>query len=171
MANVLPLTAQKKLWRMYRARFVLVFAILLFILALLAALLIVPSYLALRIAVPPAANVSAAKHAGEAADAVAIGRAQAVVRMVSPVLTASTSPTSVINSALSGRPRGVVVEHVTYVSDSNQLTLSGTASRDAINTYRDVLQKNAYFTSVSVPVSALVGIEGGRFSITLTLAH
>lgn len=171
MANVLPPPAQKKLWRMYRARFIVVFSVLLSTLALFAALLIVPSYLALRIAAPPQQSTPAAGKGSAAGDAIAIVRTQAIVLALTPLLAATTSPSSLIAAALSDRPAGVVIGHITYEADAGQLTLTGTAPRGAINGYHDALSTNPHFSSVSVPVSALVGTEGGRFSITLTIAQ
>lgn len=156
---------------MYRARFIIVFSILLAILALLAGLLIVPSYLALRIAAPPQQSTPVAGTGGTTGDAVAIARTQAIVNALTPLLAATTSPSSAIAAALSGRPKGVVIGHITYSADTGLLTLSGVAPRDAVNEYRDVLTADMRFSSVSVPVSALVGAEDGRFSVTLTVAH
>ena len=171
MANVLPPPAQKKLWRMYRARFIVVFSALLSTLALLAMLLILPSYLALRIAAPPQQNAPTTGQRGATGDAMAIARAQAIVLAITPVLAATSSPSSAIASALSDRPAGVVIEHITYSADTGQLTLTGTALRSAVNGYHDALTGNPRFSSVSVPVSALVGSDGGRFSVTLTIVH
>ena len=171
MANVLPPTAQKKLWRMYRARFIIVFSIMLATLALLAGLLIGPSYLALRIAAPPQQNTPVEGKGGATGDAVAIARTQAIALALTPLLSATTSPSSAIVAALSNRRAGIVIGYITYSADTGQLTLTGTAPRDAINAYRDALKADTRFSSVSVPVSALVGTEDGRFSVTLTVAN
>lgn len=156
---------------MYRARFIIVFSALLSTLALFAALLIAPSYLALRIAAPPQQSAPAAGAKGTTNDAVSIARTQATVIALTPLLAATTSPSSAIAAALSDRPAKVVIEHITYAADARELTLNGAASRDALSGYRDALKADTHFSSVSVPVSALVGTEGGRFSVTLTVAH
>jgi len=156
---------------MYRARFVIVFSIVLATLALLATLLIVPSYFALRLASPPPVDINITKRAGAPDDAVAIARAQAIVRALSPLLNSTSSPSSSIALALATRPAGVVVQNISYAGDTFELTLTGTAARGAVNAYRDSLTADTHFRSVSVPVSALVGTEGGRFSITLGIAH
>ncbi len=156
---------------MYRARFVVVLSVLLSTLPLLAALLIVPSYLALRISAPPQQSAPAAGKEGASGDVAAIARTQAIVLALTPLLAATTSPSSVIAAALSDRPVGVVIGQITYAADVGQLTLTGTAPRGAINVYRDALTADKRFSSVSVPVSDLVGTEDGRFSITLTVAQ
>lgn len=155
---------------MYRARFVIVLAAFLLALACFALLALIPSYLALRLATPPVADTSITHKGGAPGDAIAIARAQALVRILSPVLSATTSPTALITEALSQRPKGISVDHVTYDVSAGHLVLVGTGMRDAINSYRDTLSKDLRFPSVSVPVSALVGSDSGHFSMTLTLA-
>ena len=156
---------------MYRARFVIVFSMFLFTLALLAALLIVPSYLALRLVAPPQTEISITKRTGASNDATSIARAQAMVRALAPVLTSTSSPSSVIVAALANRPPGALVQNISYSVGTAELRLTGTAGRGAINVYRDALSADARFSSVSVPVSALVGTGDGRFSITLSVAQ
>jgi hypothetical protein len=41
-------------------------------------------------------------------------------------------------------------------------------ARDAINVYRQALQADPHFKTVSVPVGDLAGTQGGRFSVTLS---
>ena len=168
MANVLPLDAQKKLWRMYRARFIIAFSILMCGLAVLCGLLMIPSYFALRIAAVPVSSEAVMRAESAAEDTMAVARAQALVRILQPLLSATSSPAHIITSVLYERPKGVLVRHVTYTGGQGQLLISGSAARDAINVYRDTLLKHPSFTSVSIPVAALVGNEGGNFSITLT---
>jgi hypothetical protein len=40
-------------------------------------------------------------------------------------------------------------------------------ARDAVNLYRQALQADARFKTVSVPVGDLAGTQGGKFSVTL----
>lgn len=172
MANVLPITAQKKLWRMYRAHFIVALSGSLIVLALLTALLLVPSYLALRLAAPPVvASDKVQAPADRGADTIELARAQALLRALDPLLMATSSVVADISQALSERPAGVSIDHITYTADNRQLTLSGTAAREKLNAYRDMLAGHERFSSVSVPVSALVGTGGGHFAITIILAQ
>jgi hypothetical protein len=170
MANVLPQNAQKKLWRMYRARFVITFSVFLFALALLAAFLLIPSYLALRIAAPPVVNANFTHTGGGVSDPTAIARAQAIVTALAPLFASTTTPSAIIGDSISQRPTGVMFDHILYTVQDGvfTLTLTGSATRDSLNAYRAQLVTDTHFTSVSVPVSDLVGTQGGHFSITLT---
>lgn len=168
MSNLLPLQEQKRVWAVYRSRFIIMLSLILFALALLAALTLTPSYLALEIAAPPQADETTT-HAVGTSDPVGLARAQTIVRTLSPVLTATSSPTSLIESVLSVKPAGVTITQVTYSTLSgSQLTLSGSGAREKVSAYRDALSKDPLFTSVSIPVSALVGSGEGRFSLTIS---
>ncbi|HVU75301.1 MAG TPA: hypothetical protein VHD38_00460 [Candidatus Paceibacterota bacterium] len=169
MANVLPEQDQKKLWRALRARFIIVLSVLLIVLALIGYFALIPSYLALQFAAPPTVEPTAAA-AASAETTASIGRAQAIVLALAPVLSASTTPSSLISEALAAKPSGVTIDHISYDAVSGTIMLSGSGSRDTINSYRDLAAKDANFSDVSVPVSALVG-ESGHFSMTITLAH
>ncbi len=152
---------------MYRARFVIAFSLVALALALVAALALVPSYLALRVAAPPVASVASVPK-GSGTDTVAMARAQALLHKVKPLLSSTSSPTEIVRTALSARPKGVRVDHVIYIAGAaGQMTLAGTASREDISAFRDELGKISLFTGVSVPVGSLVSSEG-RFSISLS---
>jgi hypothetical protein len=167
MANILPLDAQKQVAAMRRSRLLIVLSIAICALALLMALALVPSYLALRSAVPSAAD--RAREAREITDPQALARAQQLVERLSVVLVASTSPTALIAAALLDRPSGTSVNHIHYGAAGTEkpaeMILTGSATRDRIAAYRDALSRNPLFTGVSVPVSALVGASGD-FSVT-----
>lgn len=164
MANVLPLERQRKVWAMYRARFLIVCSLLLLVLALVAGLVTVPSYLALRIDAPERTVANASKP--DSSDAIAIARTQSLVSTLLPLLSATSSASFAITRALEEKPVGVKVERISYAR--GEISLSGTASRDALNTYRNSLVQSGAFTGVSLPVGALVISEGSRFTIKLS---
>ncbi len=168
MANVLPLQTQKKLWRIYRARFIIAFSVFMLGFALLGVILFIPSYFVLRIAAVPADGAVSTHSESASEDIMAVARAQALVRTLQTLVSTTSSPSHSIASVLSNRPKGVLIERITYLADEGQFLLSGSASREALNAYHNVLLRNPAFTSVSIPVAALVGNEGGNFSITLT---
>lgn len=168
MTNLLPLKRQKAVWAMYRARFLIAASIVLLVFAAIAALALIPSYLALELAAPPAPQTTS-QPKGSPGDTAAIARAQAIVRAAVPLVIAATSSSRVIDEALSLKPAGVSITHVTLASGApGQLALAGTATRDALNAYRNALSADPFFTGVSVPVNALVGSDNGQFSITLS---
>lgn len=169
MANVLPLDAQKRVARAYRARFVMALSAAIAALAVLLALSLVPSYLALSLAAPPVPAI--APGAMPDNDPRVIARAQALVAQFTPILSSTTSPSAIIATATAARPSGVLVHHVVYsapISGKNaELLIVGTAQRERVAAYRDALSANPLFTNVTVPVSSLVGTGSGDFSITV----
>ncbi len=167
MTNVLPLEAQKELWRAHRARFLAVFSIAGIVLGFIAALALVPSFVALEMNTQSPDQSSEQSSTKEGMRALA--RAQAQIGIVLPILTATSSPVSVVEQAIAMRPKGVTVDRVRYTggSQKQQIQLGGKASREALTAYRTALEASKLFSSVSVPVGALFG-DTGTFSITLT---
>ena len=166
MANILPLQAQKKIWHMYRARFLIAASLVSLALSALAALVLVPSFLALELAAPPLSDTAARSAANTPTDVVTISRTQAIIAALSPIFSATSSPSQAIIAALSARPPGVVVQNITYTAAPARITFTGTASRDAIGAYRDALTKDPQFTSVAVPVDSLIGTNN-NFTMSL----
>lgn len=175
MTNVLPKKSLENVWNNYRSRLILVGALVFLAVALLAHLALLPAYIALRIE-KNAQNQSAVvpvqlnTNPQDKADKDAITRAKVLLTGIAPIVSASSSPTEAIGIALSLRPKGVTLESVNFVSGQNgSITLIGDSTgREGINQYREALSKNGHFKSVSVPVGALVGSEGGQFTLTLT---
>lgn len=166
MTNVLPQETQREVWSMYRARFTLAGSAVALTVALLTYLSLLPSYLALH-ADENAFSEPASVGVGTR-DQADIVRTQSLLSALKPLLAGTTTPSEVIQSALLLRPRGVVVDHITYTSGGT-IVLSGvTPSREGINAYKNALLSDSHFKSVSVPVGDLVGAEGGRFSVTLS---
>lgn len=157
MTNILPLEAQKKVWSMYRSRFLITASLVSLALSTLAALVLVPSFLALELAAPPISDAVAHSRENTPTDIAIISRTQALAGALSPILAATSSPSQRIREALSAKPQGVSVTHITYTSQPSMITLSGTASRDTISAFRDTLAKDPLFTNVSVPVDSLIG--------------
>lgn len=166
MTNVIPPEDLKDVWRGYRARLIIVFSSFALVFALLGGLALLPSYIALEMLAPESAEPGARDE--ESKDAAELMRTQALVLQAAPLLAATSSATTMIEAALSLKPRGVSIDRIVYVGgDSQDLQLTGAASRNALNEYRTILGSDPRFVNVSVPVGALVGAEGGRFSITL----
>ena len=170
MANVLPQSEQKKVWRMYRARALIVLSLCMLALALATFLALIPSWFALSLAAPPLSETSAG-HAGPTDGAgPQIARAQTLIQTITPILVATSSPSGFITEVVSAKPQEIGIEHLAFQENERQITIAGSGSREAINAYRDTLAKKADFSGVSVPVSALVG-SSGHFSMTITLAQ
>lgn len=151
---------------MYRARFLIATSLVFLALSGLAALALVPSFLALELAAPPVADAGAHSGTNTPSDIATISRTQALAAALGTVFSATSSPSRVIIAALSARPPSVTVQHITYVASPAQITFNGSASRDSISAYRDALTKNSIFTSVSIPVDSLIGTSN-NFTMTL----
>jgi hypothetical protein len=167
MANLLPINAQKRVWAMYRSRFILVAGISLFVLAGAAALTLMPSYVALQVAAPPVTETKPST--GDQESAIVLERAHLAMQHVAPSLLFSTSSIGIAEEVLAMRPRGLRVTRVSYQSgDAGRLTLSGDGTRETITSYRDILNGSGKFASVNVTVGALVPAEGGPFTIVVS---
>lgn len=164
MANLLPREAYKRMSRFYESRVLSTISLVAFVLAILAALALTPSYLALEYAAPQSPGVSGERAAGD--DVTSIARTRALMRRADPLLSQEVYPTDLMRIILDGRPSGVVVDRISYAA--GRVTLAGHASREGVSAYREFLTAEELFETVVVPVGALIGAEGGRFSITLS---
>ncbi len=154
---------------MYRSRLILVTSLVLLGLAAATALTLFPSYVALQIVTSSEANANAAPEE-DRTSAFALERSQFLIRELRPILGATSSPMSAVESALAVKPAGVRITRVIYMGGEGEgrVTLVGAASRDQVSAYKDALTNSGLYTSVSVPVGALVGSEGGGFSIVFS---
>lgn len=168
MSNVLPQDGQKKIWTMYRSRFVLVTSIMLLALAAFAAAALIPTAVAV-ISTESAAEMSQ-DDAIENEAALAIDYAQALIQELGPRLSATSSPLETVIFALQARPGGVRVNRINYVAGEEEyrITFLGSAVREDVSAYRDALTRSGRFSGVAVPVGALVGANDGNFSIVMT---
>jgi Tfp pilus assembly protein PilN len=166
MANVLPPEEKKRVLREVRSRFVLTFAMTLLIGATVASLCLVPALISVRLAtnsIPQDAELSQTVRDDQAKHA----RAFALVSALNPVVLATTTPSASVAAALAAKPAGVSVTGINY--SKGRLLLNGVSrDRQAVNDYREALEADTRFSSVSVPVAALVGTQDGRFTITLS---
>lgn len=168
MANVLPIQTQRTVWGDYRSRAVLIGSLALFVTAGLTFLALLPSYVVLAGA-ESAPETPLPKVEGGQADVQGVLRVQSLLTTVFPIVTATTSPTTMVREVLASRPQGVRIERISYLPAGNgTIVLTGTGStREAINAYRAALSENDHFGEISVPLGALVGVEGGKFTITI----
>lgn len=168
MSNVLTAEAKKQLDSKARSRLVFVAAAVVAAGGLLACLSLAPVLISISTAQAALNAPSLEEEASLREDQVKGLRAQALITALTPLL-ATTTPTGSVSSALELLPAGVSVTSVSYDSGGKKIVLSGTsARREAVNAYRDALEASGLFSSVVIPVAALVGTQEGRFTITLT---
>lgn len=177
MSNLLLPNAQKEAWRFYRARLVIVGSLVFLTGAFVAFLSLLPAYVLIRAEQTSLEEISKRTASGIVGDTfeserTEIARAQVLVTRFSSVATSSPA-LEMLQEALLVRPRGASVQDIRYTAregtKEGSIVISGTAvDRTSINAYREALVGNSNFKSVSVPVGALTGVEGGQFSITLT---
>lgn len=170
MTNVLPHQARKAVWRVYRARFILAGSLVALAVAALSVAALSPSYLILQSEASGASSQTKTDTGTAVQDRAAVLEAQSFITALTPLLNATTSRVEVVSQALSARPAGMTIHHITLTSGKpGTMILTGSAKNiSAINTYRKALEGDRTFTSVSVPVGDLAGTQNGQFSITLT---
>ena len=154
---------------MYRTRIAIAGSFVALSAAALCALALLPSYLALHAGDATNSASSTPQSVANEADRAAIQSIQTMLKTLAP-LTATSTPTSAIIQALSLRPSGITVDHITYSGgNSGMIMLVGsTATREAINAYKQALSADSRWKTVSVPIGDLTGDPGARFSITLS---
>lgn len=169
MANVIPREGLTKILKRNSARFILVASGMIAAAALIAILAIMPAYISVRIA-RAAVEASIRESGGAAsADQEAAVHTQGLIASLTPIANATTSPVAALSVALAERPAGLSITSITYASDKSTILLTGIAARrEAVSALRDALEATERFSSVTVPVAALVGAQEGRFTITLT---
>lgn len=172
MSNVLPREAQRAVWRMYRARFITAGSLVAIATAGLALLALLPSYLALHAAEGRSISAvpSGEKDPKVQNERILIARAQSLLTTLAPLASATTTASDTIATSLALRPKGVTVDHIIYAGGSpGEVVIVGFAhTRDRINAYRQALENDPHFKTVTVPVADLAGTQGGKFSITIS---
>ncbi|MFZ2886743.1 MAG: PilN domain-containing protein [Minisyncoccia bacterium] len=170
MSNVLAPEAKKGLDRSMRARYIFITAVLLFLGALLAILALLPAFFSVQVAQASLNAPSIEEANGARDDSAKALRAQTLLAALQPLVVATTTPSDALRNALELQPDGLSITTITFQSGSDKgIVLSGVAvRREAVNAYRDALEESGKFSSVAVPVAALVGTQEGRFTITLT---
>ncbi len=154
-----------------KARFLFIGSATLAAGACIAILALLPAIVSVRIARASLdAPLQESAHGNASADQAAAARAQALIGALRPIAQATSSPTDVISFALAQKPAGISITNITYTGgDKSEIVLSGmSGAREAVNTFRDALEKTGRFSSVVVPVAALVGTQDGRFTVTLS---
>lgn len=166
MSNVLTKEELRRVRKQFRLRCILVGGAMLALGATLAILALTPAFIFLRMAESALESSQVEMSATAKSDQAAHVRSLAIVNSLKPVVGATTTPAGVISRALTHKPSGVRITALNYTK--GQLVLSGISSnRQATGAFRDALDVDEYFTSVALPVAALVGAQEGRFTITL----
>lgn len=170
MANLLPKDFQKHLRRVERARLLLVVALVALAAALIAFAALLPASIALYHTSRIESSAGSRIPTLSEGDHAALQEIRGMVFALKLIAVATTTPSEALLHALSPKPPSVAIDHVTYAAGvPGTLTLSGTSpSPSAINAYRAALAADPHFSSASVPVSALIGANNGRFTMTIT---
>ncbi len=167
MSNVLPLEEKKKLLRQFYVRFLSVASVMCILGAGVASVALLPAFITIRIAEAALQKSEAAITEATKSDQAQQTRATVLLKALMPIATASTSPADALQRALSPKPKGMSITSIRY--KKGEIVLMGVAAnREAVGAYRDILKLDPGFSSVTVPVAALVGSQEGRFTITLS---
>lgn len=169
MANLLPKDFQKHLRRVERARLMLALGLAVTAAALMLFAALLPASIALYYASRVGSAAESRAPALAQADVAALQEVRGMVFALKPIVVATTTPTQAILQALSAKPPSVSIDHITYTAGTpGTVLLAGDAlSPGALNAYRAALASDTHFSSVTVPVSALIGADNGRFTMTI----
>jgi len=152
-----------------RARFLLAFSLVVFCGAALCALALTPAEVSLLFYSSPPTQ-AAQQNINVPADTAAVAHTKALLVAMQPFATSSSL--SDISEALSKLGTGVTVNDISYTAPNHSLSLGGEAQTpDDVNALRQALQADPTFSNVSVPVSALLGSQGGGFTITMNVTQ
>lgn len=152
------------------ARFVLTGSLILLLLAFVAFLSLLPAEIALQI---EAASLEKTRANAPSSDQInndreTLADAGSYVRTLLPFTTASSTGFEAIGSAIADRPKGIALHVISYSPGTKTITISGVALASAdIAAYQSALKADAHFSSVQIPVGALVGGDK-QFSVTLS---
>lgn len=172
MSNLLPIPAQREVTRLHRARLAFVTSVLLASTAVVAGIILLPSHLIIekRQASLEASMALLKAPAANRTDRDLLDRVQVRANVLEPLLASTSTPSETITAALSLRPAGVLIDHISYITGKNtSVLLSGEAKAiDQVSVYQRALAGSGQFVGVSVPVGALAGVDDGRFRVTIT---
>lgn len=167
--NLLPSASQKRVRSELRARFLLGLSAVLLSCAALFALALVPAEASLVFFSPPQMQTSPGS-GDTAQDNTAIAHTQALLTATQPF--AATSSLDDVLAALSQQGPGIKIDDISYSITQKTLSISGQAQAPSdVNTFRENLETDLRFQNVSVPVSALLGSQGGSFTITMDVTQ
>jgi len=152
----------------FRSRFLLATALVLFVSASFFIIALTPAALAIA-SFAPAASQDLSPQSGDAkADSAAVAHTKALLTSLQPV--SATSSLDALLAALSQRGEGVHVDNISYSVTQQSIAIAGHADTPGdVNTFQQALQSDLRFSNVSVPVSALLGSQGGGFTITMKI--
>ncbi|MHB8660990.1 MAG: hypothetical protein ACYC75_03630 [Minisyncoccota bacterium] len=179
LTNLLPLERQKALSRNYFLRLGVIGAVLLSMLTLIAALLLIPTYLLLvGSARAKEARLTTIESALSPTDEATLSAHLAALTNDATVLTAlaqAPSMSGIIRDVLAVPHPGITLSDFTYVPAAKNapatLAVSGTAvTRDMLRSYQLALQGAPFARAAALPVSAYAKDADIAFTITLTLA-
>lgn len=167
MSNLIPDISVHGPWPRLRARMLFAIATGIASTAAVTAAVLVPTLMVYDVGtLSPSVESSTSNPDADTVQAIA--GAQALLTQLS-LLAPTSSPASIAAEIVGKRPKDVTITHITYArSVPGVIVVSGkTTRRDAVNEYRSILATNPLFTSVSVPINALVGTQDGTFSLTV----
>ncbi len=173
MMNVLPRDERQRLNRNTLARFIITGSLAALAAAVVSLLSIAPTIILLHASRATLERSIEADEADSdlAADREAAQRTRALLTALAPMAsTTRVNGPIVIREALAEKPDDLTISSIAYASEGDGFTLilTGQASREDANVYKDALLSHGRFSEVSIPVAALLGTtEDSRFSATL----
>ena len=179
LTNLLPSERRRALRRDYFTRLGVITALLATALILVAAVLLVPTFVFLTASESTEkTNLATIKSALASSDDATLSAHLAALSNSATMLSAlsSTHPISALVRVVLAIPRpGITISSIAYTPATSKsrsiLIISGAAeTRDALHSYQIALQRAAFISSADLPVSAYAKDTSITFTITVTLA-
>ncbi|OGG57919.1 hypothetical protein A2853_03250 [Candidatus Kaiserbacteria bacterium RIFCSPHIGHO2_01_FULL_55_17] len=170
MTNLLSPQALREAQHFHRDRFILVGSVVSILCSTIALLALAPAYITVRTGDVVGTSVSPSPTLSGNTDREDLARARTLLVELQPLVSSTSSVLTTFDVALGARPSGITVSKIRYArGEPATIVIEGASrSREDINTYRTTLASDTRFSSVSVPIGALAGIEDGHFTMTLT---
>lgn len=180
LTNLLPLERQRALTREYFLRLSIVGVVLLTLLALIAAALLLPTYVYLSKSMgAEEARLAAIESALSATNGASLSERLSALTKNAALLTAlsdAPSASGIVRTALAVPRPGIKLSGLIYTPSAAKaaggtLAVSGiAATRDALRNYQLALQGSPFVLTAALPVSAYAKDSDITFAITITLA-
>ena len=176
MINVLPEKEKIGLKREYYLRLSIVALVNLIFLSIFASLLLLPSYM-LSDTKEKYFNKKLSEISSETPE-ISINELNTYIAKINSTLSLFSSTSSrkisenIIMPILAIRPTNIKINQISYVDhiDFVEISLNGVAgSRDALQSFKDILIKTGEYSSVDVPISSFVKKTNIDFNITLRM--
>jgi hypothetical protein len=172
MVNILPQQYRQSVARAYSERLALTSAVVFVLTGIIAGFALLPS-LSVMYAAEHGGSLQVptdAQNVNQKSDAAAVAQAIFLANELQQSI-ATSSPTAALSAIVKDKPNGISISTMSYSMDAQNtraIVITGkTTGRNDITVFQTTLTADAHFSSVSVPIDALVAGDNGSFTIKI----